>query len=194
MPKLDKASLWSLEQYAEQRPAFRAEVIEHKKQRRIAVGAHATFYFEDYLTMKYQVQEMLRVERIFEAQEIRSELEAYNPLIPDGRNLKATFMIEYPDAEERRLALGKLGGIEDTLWLQAEGQSRIAAIANEDMERSREDKASAVHFLRFELTPEMVAALKVGAGLSIGIAHEHYNQQADPVPGKIRQSLIDDLA
>ena len=171
MQKLDKASLWSLEQYAEQRPGFRARVIEHKKPRRVAVGPHATFYFEDFLTMKYQVQEMLRVERIFEAKEIAEELEAYNPLIPDGSNLKATFMLEYGDVDERRAALSKLGGIEHTLWLQAEGQPRIFAIANEDLERSSDEKASAVHFLRFELDPDTIAAMKSGAAVQLGIDH-----------------------
>ncbi|MCB1685283.1 MAG: DUF3501 family protein [Pseudomonadales bacterium] len=192
MRKLDKASLWSLEQYAEQRPAFRAEVIEHKKPRRVPVGAHATFYFEDFLTMKYQVQEMLRVERIFDAKEILAELEAYNPLIPDGRNLKATFMIEYPDPEERRVALGRLGGIEDTLWLQAEGQPRIPAIANEDMERSREDKASAVHFLRFELDDGTIAAFKAGGRVQLGIDHPQLKESVTLTPDQL-QALAADL-
>lgn len=191
MPKLDKASLWSLEQYAERRPAFRAEVIEHKKLRRIALGEHATFYFEDFLTMKYQVQEMLRVERIYEAAEILSELEAYNPLIPDGRNLKATFMIEYPDAQERRVALGKLGGIEDTLWLQAEGQPRIAAIGNEDMDRSREDKASAVHFLRFELDDATIAAFKAGRPVQLGIDHPALKEVTTLSPAQLRALAAD---
>ncbi|TNF91017.1 MAG: DUF3501 family protein, partial [Gammaproteobacteria bacterium] len=129
MQKLDRNSLWSLEQYAEVRDQFRAEVIAHKKPRRIAVGPHATLYFEDFTTMKYQVQEMLRTERIFEASGIEEEIEAYNPLIPDGANLKATFMIEYGDVDERRAALARLGGIEDTVWLQAEGGQRVYAIA-----------------------------------------------------------------
>jgi hypothetical protein len=171
MEKLDRQNLWSLETYAEVRDDFRAEVMAHKKPRRIPIGPHATLYFEDFLTMKYQVQEMLRTERIFEAAGIEEELDAYNPLIPDGTNLKATFMIEYADAEERRIALGKLGGIEDTIWLQAEGSAKTYAIANEDLDRSTEDKASAVHFLRFELGPDTIAAFKTGADIVFGIDH-----------------------
>lgn len=172
MQKLDRASLWSLEQYAEIRDQFRADVMAHKKPRRIAIGPHATLYFEDFMTMKYQVQEMLRTERIFEAAAIDEEIEAYNPLIPDGTNLKATFMIEYADAEERRQALARLGGIEETVWLQAEGGQKIYAIANEDLDRSEGDKASAVHFLRFELGPETISAFKAGAVIRFGIDHE----------------------
>lgn len=172
MQKLDRASLWSLEQYAEIRDQFRADVMAHKKPRRIAIGPHATLYFEDFMTMKYQVQEMLRTERIFEAAGIDEEIEAYNPLIPDGTNLKATFMIEYADAEERRQALARLGGIEETVWLQAEGGQKIYAIANEDLDRSEGDKASAVHFLRFELGPETISAFKAGAVIRFGIDHE----------------------
>jgi len=172
MQKLDRASLWSLEQYAERRDQFRADVIAHKKPRRIAIGPHATLYFEDFMTMKYQVQEMLRTERIFEASGIDEEIDAYNPLIPDGANLKATFMIEYGDADQRREALARLGGIEDTVWLQAEGGEKVYAIANEDLDRSEGDKASAVHFLRFELGPETISAFKSGAAISFGIDHE----------------------
>jgi hypothetical protein len=171
MQKLDRQALWSLEDYAEARPAFRAEVMAHKKPRRVAIGPHATLYFEDFLTMKYQVQEMLRTERIFEAAGIEEELEAYNPLIPDGTNLKATFMIEYADVEERRHALARLSGIEDTVWLQGEGGEKVYAIANEDLDRSTEDKTSAVHFLRFELGPETIAAFKRGATITFGIDH-----------------------
>jgi hypothetical protein len=172
MQKLDRASLWSLEQYAELRDQFRADVIAHKKPRRIAIGPHATLYFEDFMTMKYQVQEMLRTERIFEAAGIDEEIDAYNPLIPDGANLKATFMIEYGDADERREALARLGGIEDTVWLQAEGGEKVYAIANEDLDRSEGDKASAVHFLRFEIGPETISAFKSGATITFGIDHE----------------------
>lgn len=172
MPKLDRNSLWSLEQYAELRDKFRAEVMAHKQNRRVAIGPHATLYFEDFMTMKYQVQEMLRTERIFEAAGIEEEIEAYNPLIPDGSNLKATFMIEYGDVEERRRALARLGGIEETIWVQAEGGEKIYAIANEDLDRSDGDKASAVHFLRFELNPETVSAFKSGATIHFGIDHE----------------------
>jgi hypothetical protein len=172
MQKLDRESLWSLEQYAELRNDFRAEVMTHKAPRRIAIGPHATLYFEDFLTMKYQVQEMLRAERIFEAAGIEEEIEAYNPLIPDGSNLKATFMIEYGDVDERRKALARLGGIEDTVWVQAEGCEKVYAIANEDLDRSEGDKASAVHFLRFELGPDTIKAFKSGAGITFGIDHE----------------------
>jgi hypothetical protein len=172
MEKLSRKSLWSLEQYAELRPGFRAEVIAHKAPRRIAIGAHATLYFEDFLTMKYQVQEMLRTERIFEAAGIEEEIEAYNPLIPDGSNLKATFMIEYADVDERRAALARLAGIEDTVWIRAEGGEKIYAIANEDLGRSTGEKASAVHFLRFELEPETIVAFKQGRRIEFGIDHE----------------------
>lgn len=172
MQKLNRASLWSLEQYADTRDQFRTEVMAHKKPRRIEIGPHATLYFEDFLTMKYQVQEMLRTERIFEAAGIEEEIEAYNPLIPDGANLKATFMIEYADAEERREALTRLGGIEDTIWLQAEGGEKVYAIANEDLDRTDGDKASAVHFLRFELGGETIGAFKSGAAIRFGIDRE----------------------
>ena len=192
MQKLDRASLWSLEEYAERRQAFRAEVMAHKKPRRIAIGPHATLYFEDFLTMKYQVQEMLRTERIFEAEGIVEEMDAYNPLIPDGTNLKATFMIEYGDVEERRDALARLGGIEDTIWLQAEGGQKVYAIANEDLDRSEGDKASAVHFLRFELGPETISAFKSGAAVSLGIDHEGL-QGSITLDAAQRTSLAADL-
>lgn len=172
MEKLSRKSLWSLEQYAERRPDFRAEVMVHKAPRRVAIGPHATLYFEDFLTMKYQVQEMLRAERIFEAAGIEEEIEAYNPLIPDGTNLKATFMIEYADVAERRAALARLAGIEDTVWVKANGGEKVYAIANEDLDRSTEDKASAVHFLRFELGPDTIAAFKAGRRIEFGIDHE----------------------
>jgi hypothetical protein len=171
MQKLDRTSLWSLEQYSVERAAFRAAVIDHKKPRRVAIGNHATLIFEDQLTMKYQVQEMLRIEKIFEAADIEEELGAYNPLIPDGSNWKATFMIEYPDAEERGQALATLGGIEETIWIQAEGAARVYAIANEDMPRSTDGKAAAVHFLRFEFDPTSVRAIKAGAAVTAGIDH-----------------------
>ena len=172
MQKLDRAGLWSLEQYSQERDAFRAAVIAHKKPRRVAIGDHATLIFEDYLTMKYQVQEMLRVERIFEAAGIQEEIDAYNPLIPDGSNLKATFMIEYPDVQERQRALARMGGIEETVWVQADGAAKIYAIANEDMERSTDGKAAAVHFLRFELDPATIDAIRNGAAVSAGIDHQ----------------------
>lgn len=168
--KLTRSDLWSLEEYASRRQTFRAEVIAHKKLRNIALGPHATLYFEDRLTMQYQIQEMLRVERIFEAAEIEEELESYNPLIPDGSNWKATFMIEYGDVEERKVALATMGGIEQTVWVRVgESGEKIFAITNEDMERTRDEKAAAVHFMRFELGADEVAALKSGESLFMGI-------------------------
>ena len=170
--KLTRSDLWSLEEYASRRQTFRAEVIAHKKLRNIALGPHATLYFEDRLTMQYQIQEMLRVERIFEAAEIEEELESYNPLIPDGSNWKATFMIEYGDVEERKVALATMGGIEQTVWVRVgESGEKIFAITNEDMERTRDEKAAAVHFMRFELGADEVAALKSGESLFMGIDH-----------------------
>jgi hypothetical protein len=171
LKKLDRSLLWSLEKYSELRQEFRTEVMAHKVSRRISIGPHATLYFEDFLTMKYQVQEMLRAERIFEAAGIEEEISTYNPLIPDGRNLKATFMIEYGDEEERRIALAGLGGVEHLLWLSAGGSEKIFAIANEDLERSRDEKASAVHFLRFELDDDAVAAFRSAAPIRFGIDH-----------------------
>ena len=169
--KLTRSDLWSLEEYASRRQTFRAAVIAHKKLRNIALGPHATLYFEDRLTMRYQIQEMLRVERIFEAAEIEEELESYNPLIPDGSNWKATFMIEYGDVEERKVALANMGGIEQTVWVRVGLGEKIFAITNEDMERTRDEKAAAVHFMRFELGADEVAALKSGESLFMGIDH-----------------------
>jgi|TARA_X000000950_G_scaffold5563_1_gene5922 hypothetical protein len=191
--KLTRSDLWSLEEYASRRQTFRAEVIAHKKLRNIALGPHATLYFEDRLTMRYQIQEMLRVERIFEAAEIEEELESYNPLIPDGSNWKATFMIEYGDVEERKVALATMGGIEQTVWVRVgESGEKIFAITNEDMERTRDEKAAAVHFMRFELGAEEVAALKSGESLFMGIDHASlpgtYEVAADQ-----RAALIADL-
>src|SRR5687767_1642579 len=162
MPRITRDSLMSLEVYARERPEFRARVIAHKQNRTLHLGEHVTLIFEDELTIRYQVQEMLRVERIFEEAGIQDELDAYNPLIPDGRNLKATMMIEYEDPEERRVALAKLKGIEDKTWVRVEGCERVYAIADEDLERETEEKTSSVHFLRFELTQEMAAAMKYG--------------------------------
>ena len=191
--KLTRSDLWSLEEYASRRQTFRAEVIAHKKLRNIALGPHATLYFEDRLTMRYQIQEMLRVERIFEAAEIEEELESYNPLIPDGSNWKATFMIEYGDVEERKVALATMGGIEQTVWVRVgESGEKIFAITNEDMERTRDEKAAAVHFMRFELGADEVAALKSGESLFMGIDHASlpgtYELAADQ-----RAALIADL-
>lgn len=174
---LTRKDLLSLEEYAAERAAFRAKVLEHKKRRRVALDTHMTLYFEDRLTIQYQVQEMLRAERIFEAAAIEEELEAYNPLIPDGGNLKATAMFEFPDREERRRRLGELAGVEHHIWAQVEGRDRVSAIANEDLERSTEDKTSAVHFLRFEFDEDSIAALKNGAALSFGVDHDKYRHE-----------------
>jgi hypothetical protein len=190
--KLTLEDLYALETYAKLRSEFRTRVMEHKRHRRLQLGDHVALLFEDRLTMRYQVQEMLRVERIFEEQDIRAELEAYNPLIPDGSNLKATMMIEYPEADERRRQLGQLVGIEDQVWVEVADAGRVTAIADEDMERSTADKTSSVHFLRFELTPEMVAGLKDGAALSVGVDHAHYSEIAE-VPAVMHESLIADL-
>ena len=191
--KLTRSDLWSLEEYASRRQTFRAEVIAHKKLRNIALGPHATLYFEDRLTMQYQIQEMLRVERIFEAAEIEEELESYNPLIPDGSNWKATFMIEYGDVEERKVALATMGGIEQTVWVRVgESGEKIFAITNEDMERTRDEKAAAVHFMRFELGEDEVAALKSGESLFMGIDHASLPGTFE-VTAHQRAALIADL-
>jgi len=194
MAKLDRGSLMTLEAYARARKELRAKVIAHKKNRMAHLGEHVTLIFEDELTIRYQVQEMLRIERIFEEQGIQDELDAYNPLIPDGRNLKATMMIEYEDAAERRAALSKLKGIEDKAWVRIEGCERVYAIADEDLERETEEKTSSVHFLRFELTAEMAAAMKYGVTVAIGIDHPHYSAALDPIPTPMRASLAADLA
>ena len=193
MQKLTRDDLYSLEKYAEVRRDFRAEVLEHKKNRQLALGTNATLYFEDRLTMQYQVQEMLRIERIFEAQGIEDELGAYNPLIPDGTNWKATFMVEFPDVHERRAMLSRLVGIETCVWLRIGDGEMIRPVADEDLERADESKTSAVHFLRFELSDEQISALRNGARLSAGIDHENYTVDVDPVADNLRESLIADL-
>jgi hypothetical protein len=193
MEKLSRESLYSLEQYSELRNDFRDEVMAHKRNRRLALGTNATLYFEDRMTMQYQVQEMLRIERIFEAEGIQEELDAYNPLIPDGSNWKATFMVEFPDIEERKAMLKRLVGIEDKVWLQVGELDRIYPIADEDLERDDEEKTSAVHFLRFELSAAQVDALKAGASLAAGIDHEVYQVEIRPVADNVRQSLLEDL-
>lgn len=193
MHKIARDSLLSLETYARQRKEFRARVMAHKRDRTVHLGAHVTLIFEDELTLRYQVQEMLRIERTFEEQGIQDELDVYNPLIPDGRNLKATMMIEYADAEERKHALSKLKGIEDRVWVQAEGCARIYAIADEDLERENEEKTSAVHFLRFELNDEMARALKYGVGLALGVDHPSYQAEVSTVAAGVRASLARDL-
>ena len=194
MPKLTREDLYSLEQYAEVRPDFRAKVIAHKKHRRVPLGDHAALYFEDALTMQYQIQEMLRIERIFEAKGIQEELDVYNPLIPDGHNWKATFMVEYGDEAERRDALAKLVGVEHAVWMRVEGFDRVHPIANEDLERSTDDKTASVHFMRFELTPEMVAAAKNGAAIAAGIDHPNLNVSLAPLPDAPRAALAADLS
>ncbi len=189
---LTHEDLYSLEQYARIRPEFRARVMAHKKNRRVALGDNAALYFEDALTMQYQVQEMLRLERMFEPGPIQEELDVYNPLIPNGGNWKATFMVEYSDENERRAALARLIGIEKAVWVRVAGFERVHAIANEDLERDTEDKTASVHFMRFELTPPMIAALKAGAGLTMGIDHPAYRAEATPAD-PVRASLVADL-
>ncbi|MCJ7557715.1 MAG: DUF3501 family protein [Gammaproteobacteria bacterium] len=194
MKKLHLGDLFSLEHYHRMRPDFRKQVMAHKRHRQVALGEHATLYFEDALTMKYQVQEMLRVERIFEEEAILEELATYNPLIPDGSNLKATFMLEYADLDQRRRELAKLIGVEDRVWARVEGYAPVWAIANEDLERSTDQKTSSVHFMRFEFTQAMIEALKQGASLSFGVEHEHSSHSADPVSPAIRASLLADFS
>lgn len=194
MTQLTREDLIPLETYHEQRADFRRQVMAHKARRHVGIGAHATLYFEDRLTIQYQIQEMLRVERIFEAEAINEELGAYNPLIPDGDNWKATFMIEYEDQAERQVALEKLVGIEDRVWVQVGDGERVWAIADEDLERSRESKTSAVHFLRFQLDSQSVAAAKAGAAISIGIEHPAYTHSVEPVSADARDALSADLA
>jgi uncharacterized protein DUF3501 len=193
MPRIDRGDLMTLEAYARERAQFRARVMAHKRNRTVRLGEHLTLIFEDELTVRYQVQEMLRVERIFEEEGIQSELDAYNPLVPDGRNLKATMMVEYPDADERRRRLAELIGIEDKVWIQVQAHDRVWAIADEDLERENEQKTSAVHFLRFELSEEMAQALKSGAGLAIGVDHPSYQVRLQAPPA-VRDALSKDLA
>ena len=193
MSHLSREDLYSLEEYSQIRPDFRARVMAHKKNRRLPIGENATLYFEDALTMQYQIQEMLRIEKIFEREGIMEELDAYNPLIPDGHNWKATFMMEYPDIVERKAALAQLVGIEDKTWVRVEGFDKVYAIADEDLERDSEEKTSSVHFMRFELTGEMISAAKSGAAISAGIDHPNYNMSVDPIPDNIRDSLVNDL-
>jgi len=193
MKKLTREDLYSLEQYAEARADFRAKVLAHKKHRKVAIGPNASLYFEDRLTMQYQIQEMLRVERIFEARGIEEELAAYNPLIPDGSNWKATFMLEFPDADERRRKLAALQGIEEKTYVQVEGFDPVYPIANEDLDRTTEDKTSSVHFMRFELTPEMSIAVKDGSAIAMGIEHPEYDYRVDPIDAPVRDALAADL-
>jgi len=194
MGKISRDSLMTLEAYAKARKDFRGRVLAHKKHRTLHIGDHVTLVFEDELTIRYQVQEMLRVERIFEEEGIQDELDAYNPLIPDGRNFKATMLIEYEDVDERRSALALLRGIEDRAWVRVEGCPKVFAVADEDLERENDEKTSSVHFLRFELTAEMVETLKYGVGLAVGIDHPHYTAAIDPLPPEARTALLADLS
>jgi hypothetical protein len=194
MPHISPDTLMPLEVYAKSRPEFRAKVIEHKKDRTLQLGENLTLIFEDELTIRYQVQEMLRVERIFEEEGILDELGAYNPLVPDGSNWKATMLIEYPDENERRTRLAQLIGIEDKVWVQVAGCDRVFAIADEDLERENEQKTSSVHFLRFELTASMVSALRGGATMAMGVDHPNYSATVARISDAMRASLMADLA
>ena len=194
MNKLKREDLMSLEQYAERRGDYRQQIMAHKKNRRVPIGPNATLYFEDRMTMQYQVQEMLRIEKIFESQGIEEELESYNPLIPDGSNLKATFMIEYNDEEVRRHQLSQLIGIERQVWIQVGDHEKIYPIANEDLDRETEDKTSAVHFLRFEFTQKMIESAKSGADIQMGIAHENYQHETGVLATTVVESLAADLS
>lgn len=191
---ISRESLMSLETYAKTRPEFRKQVMAHKKNRSVFLGNHVTLLFEDEMTLRYQVQEMLRIEKIFEEEGIQSELDAYNPLCPDGSNFKATMLIEYGNVAERKAALAKLIGIEDRLFIQVEGQSRVYAIADEDLERETEEKTSAVHFVRFELTPEMKSALKSGAQMMVGCDHPNYPVHLEELPQETLSALLKDLS
>jgi len=193
MPRISRDDLMTLEAYARERPQLRARVMAHKQDRTLHLGEHVTLIFEDELTIRYQVQEMLRVERIFEEAGIQGELDAYNPLIPDGANWKATMMIEYPDPEERQRMLARLIGIEDRVWVQVEGHARVYAIADEDLERETADKTSSVHFLRFELDGVMAGAVKRGARLAAGVDHPHYRAVIDELSPAVRSSLAGDI-
>jgi hypothetical protein len=194
MQKLARADLMSLEQYAADRPRLRSEVIAHKQLRNVAVGPNMTWCFEDRTTIRYQILEMLRAERIFESEGIQAELDAYNPLIPDGSNWKVTLLLEFPDPGERRTALEELIGVEDRCWIRVSEMQRVFAIADEDLARENDEKTSAVHFLRFELSPTMVEAMKGNGSLSIGVDHDHYRFSRSPLPAAVRDALCRDLA
>ena len=193
MRPLAAADLLGLEQYARERPAIRARMIGHRAARRLVIGPNCSWSFEDRETIAYQVQVMLRAERIFEPEGIADELAAYNPLVPGGQNLKATFLVEFPDADERARRLAELRGVERCCWLQVAGFEHVLAIADEDLERESEDKTSAVHFLRFELSPQMIKALRAGAALSAGVSHRAYHHEVAPVPPGLRAALLADF-
>ncbi len=192
--KITRESLLTLEAYARSRNEFRARVLEHKRPRTVHLGEHVTLVFEDELTLRYQVQEMLRIEKTFEEAGIQDELDAYNPLVPDGSNFKATMLVEYADVDERKVALARLRGIAERVWISVEGCPRVYAIADEDLPRETDEKTSAVHFLRFELTAEMVAALKYGVALGIGVDHPNYTAEIPAVGAATRLALAADLA
>ncbi|HYD58010.1 MAG TPA: DUF3501 family protein [Burkholderiales bacterium] len=191
---IKRESLLPLEVYARERSAFRARVIAHKKNRTVHLGEHLTLLFEDELTIRYQVQEMLRIERIFEEAGIQHELDAYNPLVPDGRNWKATMLIEYPDPDERRRMLAMLKGIERRVWVRVGDAPRVFAIADEDLERENDEKTSSVHFLRFELDEPACARVKSGASISVGVDHPQYRVALEPVGDEVRAALARDLS
>jgi TusA-related sulfurtransferase len=194
MPRISRDSLMTLEAYAKARHEFRARVLAHKKPRTVHLGEHVTVLFEDELTVRYQIQEMLRIEKTFDEDAIQEELDVYNPLIPDGANLKATLLIEYEDSDERKRALAKLQDIEHRVYVQVEGHERVHAIADEDLDRSTDEKTSAVHFLRFELTKDMITALKQGAALTVGVDHPNYKAAVPAVTPETRAALTGDLA
>jgi hypothetical protein len=193
MYTLSRADLWSLEEYSEVRPGFRAQVMAHKKTRYVSLGEHVRLYFEDLLTVRYQIQEMLRIEKVFEVDGITEELEAYRPLIPDGHNWKATLMIEYEDPEERARQLSRMIGIENKVWMQVDGCDAVFPIADEDLQRDNDKKTSSVHFLRFELTASMIAAVHAGTGISAGLDHPAYKIKSVPLAAGVRDSLANDL-
>jgi len=192
MPPIARERLLTLEAYAKERPAFRARAVAHKRARTVHLGDHVTLLFEDELTIRYQVQEMLRIEKTFEEAGIQDELDAYDPLVPDGTNLKATMLVEYEDSDERRRALERLRGIEDHVWLRVGGGAPVHAISDEDLDRSNEQKTSSVHFLRFELTPDTIAAFKGGQDVTIGIDHPDYRAETVLAP-PVREALAADL-
>ena len=193
MATITRESLMTLEAYAKERAAFRDKVMAHKKNRSLPVGANVTLLFEDELTIRYQIQEMLRIEKTFEESGIQDELDAYNPLIPTGREFKATMMIEYPEPEERRIWLARLKGVENRVWVQVEGSDKVYAIADEDLERENDEKTSSVHFLRFPLSEDMAEALKYGVSMAIGIDHPQYQATVSPLPEAVHASLVGDL-
>jgi len=194
MKQFTKSDLWSLEEYAQKRPDFYAKHMQHRNVRQVPLGDNARLCFEDELTVRFQIQEMLRIEKTFEADGIQEELDAYNPLLPDGNNWKATFLIEYPDPEIRKVKLTQLKGIEKTVWVQVDDCDKVYPICNEDLERENDEKTSAVHFMRFELSDKMIATLKNGATLNIGIEHQNYSVPAILITGSTRESLSLDFS